>query len=477
MLDGTQIHTPRRRPAGDLSILAGTRARPTPPYLIQVVDTAEALFAYHALRQREFVERQGLFARTDRDDIDDDPRTVVLAAMAGDGTVIGGVRVAPCTATDIGWWAGSRLVVADPAHAGIGAALVRAACAFVESVGVVRFDATVQDRYVRMFRQLGWQDRGEGPTLAGRAHRQMLWPIGHIQRTADSTKAMLADVLAPLGRQPGGLGPSGFRGDDGVPVPESEVIAACDAILPAMVERDPEWAGWCSVLVNLNDLTAMGAQPLGLLDAVAAPTRSHLTRVIRGVASAAQAWRTPVLGGHTQVGVHASLSVTALGRTTRPVAAGGGHVGDTVSLIADLGGGWRPGYHGRQWDSTSARSADELTTMAGIVGRSQPAAAKDVSMAGIAGTLGMLAEASGTGAELDVDAIPRPSEAAMGQWLTCFPGYAMLVADRGPLDDTPAPTTSAACGRLTEEPGVRLRWPDGVATVAVASTVTGLGAA
>lgn len=98
-------------------------------------------------------------------------------------------------------------------------------------------------------------------------------------------------------------------------------------------------------------------------------------------------------------------------------------------------------------------------------------------MAGIAGTLGMLAEASGTGAELDVDAIPRPSEAAMGQWLTCFPGYAMLVADRGPLDDTPAPTTSAACGRLTEEPGVRLRWPDGVATVAVASTVTGLGAA
>ena len=81
MLDGTQIHTPRRRPAGDLSILAGTRARPTPPYLIQVVDTAEALFAYHALRQREFVERQGLFARTDRDDIDDDPRTVVLAAI------------------------------------------------------------------------------------------------------------------------------------------------------------------------------------------------------------------------------------------------------------------------------------------------------------------------------------------------------------------------------------------------------------
>lgn len=101
-------------------------------------------------------------------------------------------------------------------------------------------------------------------------------------------------------------------------------------------------------------------------------------------------------------------------------------------------------------------------------------------MAGIAGTLGMLAEASGTGAELDVTAVPRPSEASMGAWLTCFPGYAMLSADRpGRRADVPAPSTVSIvdCGRLTAEPGVRLRWPDGVVTVAVASTVTGLGPA
>ena len=45
----------------------------------------------------------------------------------------------------------------------------------------------------------------------------------------------------------------------------------------------------------------------------------------------------------------------------------------------------------------------------------RPAAAKDVSMAGIAGTLGMLAEASGCGAVLDVAAVPRPAEAS---WAT-----------------------------------------------------------
>jgi len=43
-------------------------------------------------------------------------------------------------------------------------------------------------------------------------------------------------------------------------------------------------------------------------------------------------------------------------------------------------------------------------------------------------TLGMLAEASGCGAVLDMAAVPRPRDAAMGDWLTCFPGFAMLTA-------------------------------------------------
>ena len=98
-------------------------------------------------------------------------------------------------------------------------------------------------------------------------------------------------------------------------------------------------------------------------------------------------------------------------------------------------------------------------------------------MAGIVGTAGMLAEASGTGAQLDVAAIPRPRGASVGAWLTCFPGYAMLTTDRAPAPSPAGPAVSAACGRLTAEPGVRLRWPDGEVTVAVAGTVTGLGPA
>jgi AIR synthase-related protein len=471
----------QQRRRQELSILAGARshAAPAPGFAIRRADGGADLSAFRRLRHDEFVRAQHLFTDSDADDVDDDPRTVVLVATASDGTLLGGVRLAPRCEPDLGWWSGSRLVTLGAARsAGVGPALVRAACAHAESAGVLRFDATVQRRYASMFAALGWEDHGEC-LVAGSPHASMRWPLHQMQRLADATKSFLGDTLAPLRTVPGGLGPAGFLGDDGVPVPGSDVIAACDAIIPSMVERDPEWAGWCSVLVNVNDLTAMGAAPTGLLDAVGAPTRSMLTRIMRGIAKASAAWNVPVLGGHTQLGVPAALVVTALGRTAHPIRAGGGSPGDAVRLTADLHGGWRPGHHGRQWDSSSTRSSRDLAELATLVAGMAPRAAKDVSMAGVVGTVGMLAEASGTGAELEVSRIPRPPGAEMGAWLTCFPGYGMLTADRHGTTPpaTPNGVVSGECGRLTEDRGVRLRWPDGVTTTAVASDVTGLGMA
>ncbi|KXW74220.1 hypothetical protein JL15_26395 [Mycolicibacterium phlei DSM 43071] len=168
--------------------------------------------------------------------------------------------------------------------------------------------------------------------------------------------------------------------------------------------------------------------------------------------------------------------MTALGRTTAPVPAGSGRVGDALRLTADLTGSWRPGYQGRQWDSTSHRTSEDLVQLANLVSATRPRAAKDVSMAGVVGTAGMLAEASSTGVELDVAAIPRPADAAMGAWLTCFPGFGMLTVGGEPVP-LPDGVASADCGRLTAQPGVRLRWPDGAVTTALTAGVTGLGCA
>jgi putative N-acetyltransferase (TIGR04045 family) len=448
------------------------------PWLI--VDAGELrdrLDGYRTLRHREFVQLQGLFADDDSDDFDLYPATRVLVALAADGEVVGGVRIhaAAPDSDAIGWWQGSRLVVdaaAGRLRGRIGAALVRAACARALDAGALRFDAHVQEGQVAFFERLGW-DPVRVIEVAGRPHRLMRWNVGRIAELVRATKAPLGTLLGPM------LPHDRWRGDDGVPVPGSDVVACVDAITPSMVERDPEWAGWCGMLVTAHDLAAMGAEPVGALDALGAADRGHAHRVLTGIRRGAEALGLPVLGGHTQLGVPAALSVTGLGRTGAPVAAGAGRAGDVLTLTADLEGDWRPGYAGRQWDSTSWRTRDELAPMLSAVRRARPHAAKDVSMAGLVGTVAMLAEASGIGAEVDVAAVPRPAPATLSDWLTCFPGMAFVTADApgAPLPEAGA-CVSARCGRLQSTAGVRLRWPDGDVTEAVpGGTSSGLGAA
>jgi len=364
-------------------VLLGTK--PARLY-IEPATSASDRAEYYALRRAVFVDEQGLFDHDDRDWHDDDPRAVVLLARDRDGALLGGVRLGPAVpGPDIGWWLGGRLAV-DGRHRtgpGVGAALVRAACAYAESAGALRFEATVQAANEAFFARLGWL-RVRPVGVAGHPHVLMRWPIGRIAALAAATKRALGGLLDGL------LPRDRFLGDDGVPVPGSDVIAACDAIVPSLVERDPEWAGWCGVLVNVNDLAAMGAEPVGLLDAVAARDASAATRIVAGLRAASHAYGVPVLGGHTQLGVPAALTVTALGRTAAPVPASGGRPGHAVSLSVDLGGGWRPGYTGRQWDSTTHRSSAQLQELTSLVARNAPAAAKDVSMAGVVGTLGGL---------------------------------------------------------------------------------------
>ena len=472
---------PSLGPTADLvQRLGGPPARAdahAPPWLIvQAGERPDRLAAYDALRRREFVERQGLFARDDRDDADLDPHTRVLVAVDGDGGVLGGVRIHPAVAgsQEIGWWRGSRLVVDAGAghHRGlIGAALVRAACAHALDAGALRFDAHVQPGQVRFFQRLGWTG-ARTIEVAREPHRLMRWEVRRIRDLAEATKQPLGELIGDL------VPRDRWRGDDGVPLAGSDLVTCVDAIVPAIVAEDPEWAGWCGMLVTAHDLAAMGTEPLGALDALAAPGGAHAARVLDGIRRASEALALPVLGGHTSLGAPAALVVTGIGRAAAPVPAGGGRAGDAVTLTADLAGDWRPGYAGRQWDSTSWRTRAQLAPMLSAVARARPRAAKDVSMAGVVGTLGMLAEASGCGAELDVTAIPRPAGAGLGDWLTCFPGFAMLTCD---APSAPPPSAgeavSARCGVLQREPGIRLRWPDGEVTETLPASISGLGPA
>lgn len=436
----------------------------------------EELLAYYKLRRQVFVEEQGIFDKSDLDEIDSDSETIVFVAIDKTGRVLGGVRLAP-TSKELGqsWWSGSRLVV-DKASRGttrIAISLIKNACKTAEQRGALRFDATVQLGNKRFFESLGWKTIGHS-FVAGVDHLKMDWPINRLQKLADSTKSNLGSLLLSI--QPGGYH---WIGDDAAPIPDSNLVAACDSILPSIIERDPQWGGWCGVVVNANDIAAMGAEPAALLDAVSGPSEQIVQQILIGVKKAADAYGIPIIGGHSQIGVSCGLSITMLGKTNDPIPSGGGQVGDEVSLSIDLNGNWRKGYEGTQWDSTTFRNSSELRKMIRLIKQARPNSAKDVSMAGIVGTLGMLAESSGCGAEIEVGLIPRPKGVNLADWLSCFPGFAMISTQSKQrpnlLKDINTDLTSVVCGKLIQDEGVYLVWPDGTRTQAIKGSVTGLG--
>ncbi|MDC4318800.1 AIR synthase-related protein, partial [Acinetobacter baumannii] len=63
-------------------------------------------------------------------------------------------------------------------------------------------------------------------------------------------------------------------------------------------------------------------------------------------------------------------------------------------------------------------------------------AARDISNAGILGSLLMLLEATGSGANIDLDRIPKPDGVDWQTWLQIFPSYGfLLTADEDECQD------------------------------------------
>ncbi len=75
-----------------------------------------------------------------------------------------------------------------------------------------------------------------------------------------------------------------------------------------------------------------------------------------------------------------------------------------------------------------------------VAGAGSCVAAKDVSMAGIVGSLAMLLECHRLGVTVDLDAVPAPAGVELAQWLVAFPCFAFLLCvPAGREDDCAGP--------------------------------------
>ena len=127
------------------------------------------------------------------------------------------------------------------------------------------------------------------------------------------------------------------NGDDGAVFTSEKQVVACADVAVEGVHFKPEWSSLFEVgrkitAANLADICAMGGWPNFLLVTVVLPEKylSNALDLAKGIAYEADLVGAQVIGGDLSTGAELSISITALGETTKPLLRSGAKVGDSL---------------------------------------------------------------------------------------------------------------------------------------------------
>jgi hypothetical protein len=222
-------------------------------------------------------------------------------------------------------------------------------------------------------------------------------------------------------------------GDDCAAIPDADgyLLLACEGYLNDFVASQPWFAGYCGVMVNVSDIYAMGGRPIAVVDAIWSNGENQVKPILEGLTTAAQVYGVPVVGGHTNLRNDTpQLSVAILGRAKRLLSSFAAKPEQILLAAIDLRGYFREPY--LWWDASTGappeRLRQDLELLPTLAETELCASAKDISNAGVIGTLLMLFECSDVGGVIDINAIPRPSNIDLERWLRCFPSYGFVLS-------------------------------------------------
>jgi AIR synthase-related protein len=247
------------------------------------------------------------------------------------------------------------------------------------------------------------------------------------------------------------------NGDDATALAHGDefLLFAAEGMRGEFVEADPWFAGFASILTNVNDIAATGGRPWAVVDVLFRGSADN-ARVFDGMAAASAAYGVPVVGGHTtRVAGPSMLALAVVGRAKRLITSHGARPGQLVLAAIALDGTFRG--PGGNFNAATATAPERLRAQLGVLPelaeRGAVASGKDISMAGLCGTLLMLLETSGCGAMLDLARIPAPKGVDTLRWLTAFPSFGfVLTVETGRATEVQSrfEAVGVACARIGE---------------------------
>jgi len=241
------------------------------------------------------------------------------------------------------------------------------------------------------------------------------------------------------------------------------LLMAADGMWGRLMEGDPRWAGYCSVLVNVNDIAAMGGVPMGMTNVISVNNIEICNEIMMGIKEGVEKFGVPMVGGHIHPDTPYTaldVSITGIVRKDDLITSGGANVGDSIIIGIDLDGQQHPNFP-LNWDTTTHKTPEmvqsQILVMNSIARRHLLTAGKDISNPGILGTLGMLLEASEVGAIVELERIPRNSNVNWEDWLKVYPGSGfVLTAEEKNVEEAiemleNVNITSNVAGRIIED--------------------------
>lgn len=217
---------------------------------------------------------------------------------------------------------------------------------------------------------------------------------------------------------------------------EDYLLAATDGIWHKLLLAAPEFAGYCSVLVNVNDVVVKGGEPIALLDMLSVGDMDLAQKIMDGIILGCKKFGVPMVGGHLHpFSPTYSLSVTVLGRVSKDavIYSDTAEPGDAIIAAVDLKGRVHEQFT-LAWDTTSWKNPEyveeRFRAIREVARKHLATAAKDISNPGLIGTLGMLLEASQVGGWVDVSKVPKPVDMDLEQWVKMYPGFGVVLTSK-----------------------------------------------